>query len=294
MNAAPRPPSSRRGRGRVSTLYAYHGGKARLVDTITALMPPHRNYIEPFFGSGAVFFGKPPAPRHEIVNDVDGNIVNFFRVLRDDMEGLERACALSPHSRDEFAAADLTGEMSDLERARRFWVRVNQSFGKTLSPKTGWSWTTARNTPIPSTVRTRLGRFGDVAARLMSVTIENRPAVDLLRSLDLGPETVVYCDPPYVHDARVQPEGYAHEMTDDDHRDLLVVLREVADGGATVILSGYANEIYDGALSDWHRTTAEVMGFSSNARTHHREVRTEVLWCSTPPAPTLFDMGGLS
>jgi site-specific DNA-adenine methylase len=87
-------------------------------------------YVEPFFGSGAVLFAKAPAV-HEVVNDLDGNVVCFFRVLRDRPEELARACCLTPYARDEFRAALLSGDdLDELERARRFFVRLTQGFGK--------------------------------------------------------------------------------------------------------------------------------------------------------------------
>lgn len=258
----------------MKTPYAYYGGKARMAELLVDLMPPHRTYIEPFFGSGAVFFAKPKA-NHEIVNDADRNIITFLRVLRDRREELEMACALTPHARDEFRAADLTVELDDLERARRTWVRLNQSFGKTLSARTGWSWTTARNTSIPATVARRLGRFEAVVERLMGVTIENKPAAELLANLNTGPEAVWYLDPPYLHSTRVQGDGYAHEMTHDDHADLAAVCR---DTESTVIVSGYESPEYAGWFKGWYSTSLDDVGWSSNARTHHRAVRTEVLW----------------
>jgi len=108
--------------------FVYYGGKVGLASRIVDLMPPHRVYIEPFAGSLAVLFAKQPCV-HEIVNDLDGAIVNFWRVLRDQPEQLERACALSPYSRAEWEACGvgLDDETLDrVERARRFWVRVNQ------------------------------------------------------------------------------------------------------------------------------------------------------------------------
>lgn len=131
--------------------FAYYGGKVGMAQLIVDLMPDHRVYIEPFFGSGAVFFAKPPA-RHEIVNDAEANIVNFFRVLRDKPERLEWLCTLSPHARDEWMASTVD-TVDDIERARAFFVRVTQAFAATVGPTTGWKITTARTQSVPATIR---------------------------------------------------------------------------------------------------------------------------------------------
>lgn len=130
--------------------FAYYGGKSAIAPTFASFFPEHRVYIEPFFGSGAVFFAKPPAV-HEILNDLDDAVYNFFHCLRTRRDELTEACALTPHSRTEFSAADMDTELDELERARRFWVRVNQSFAKTAGVQTGWSVTTARTqAEVPS------------------------------------------------------------------------------------------------------------------------------------------------
>jgi DNA adenine methylase len=105
--------------------FAYYGGKTKLAGTIAALLPDHLHYVEPFAGSLAVLLAKPRS-RMETVNDLDGALINFWRVLRDRPLELARVCALTPHSRAEWeACADLdTGD--DLEQARRVWVRLSQ------------------------------------------------------------------------------------------------------------------------------------------------------------------------
>lgn len=101
--------------------FAYYGGKARLAPWIVSLMPRHEVYVEPCLGAGAVFFAKPPT-EHEIINDLDGAIVTFFRVLRDRPDELIRLCELTPYARAELAAADPDEDgLDELERARRLW-----------------------------------------------------------------------------------------------------------------------------------------------------------------------------
>ena len=273
--------------------YSYYGGKTGLSQIICGLMPPHRVYIEPFFGSGSVFFHKPPSV-HEFVNDVDDVIVTFLRCLRDRREELEAACALSPHSRTEFNLAKLTEldpGLDDIEIARRFWVRVNQSFGKTAGEQTGFSRTTARTQAVPASIRGRLGRFEACALRLMDTTIENTDAVDLIDKIATA-DSVVYADPPYLADTRrSRRDGdacadYRHDMGDEvDHERLAEVLLATQ---ATVFLAGYPSPLYDRLYADWDRREWKVHAHGSNAIKGTRGTRTEVLWSNRP-----FDDGRL-
>lgn len=263
--------------------FTYYGGKARLAQRIVELMPPHRVYIEPFFGSGAVFFAKPPAT-HEILNDLDGNVVTFFRVLRERPADLERACALTPYAREEYQASTLDVDLDDMERARRFWVRVNQSFGQTAGRQTGWSVTTAHRTPVPSTVLSRLGRFSAAAVRLAQAALECRNAVDLVERL-ATPDAVIYADPPYLAAVRAgrnrhRPDDYRCDMGEPrDHERLAEVLRATP---ATVLLSGYPSPLYDRLYADWWHMDFSVTVHSSNAVTVARGARTERLWANRP------------
>ena len=274
--------------------FAYYGGKVGLARIIVPMLPPHRVYIEPFFGSGAVLFAKPRS-HHEIVNDLDGDIVNFFEVLRTRTEELERVCLLTPYAREEFAAADLTSDLDDLERARRFWVRVNQSFAKTPGQASGWSVTTARTQSTAASVLGRIERFRQVAERLVGVCIENCAAAALITRLGQAEDTVVYADPPYLASTRNgrthgRAEDYAHDMgTEDAHRQLAEVLHATA---ATVVLSGYPSPLYDDLYGDWHRIEIPVRVHSSNAVSVERGQRIEVLWSNrpltAPSQPTLL------
>jgi DNA adenine methylase len=258
--------------------FTYYGGKMGLARRIVDLLPPHRSFIEPFAGSLAVLFAKHPA-RHEIINDRDDALVAFWRVLRDRPGDLERVCALTPHARTEFDAADLDAAVDDLELARRFWVRVNQSFAKTSGQRTGWSITTARSQSVPGSILGRLGRFSAAAERLAGVSIEHCDAAELVDRL-ATPDTVIYADPPYVHATR-QRDGvgkggdYRHEMTDAGHRRLADALRATP---ATVVLSGYAGDLYDDLYGDWWHCDFAVTAHSSHAVATSRAGRVERIW----------------
>lgn len=274
--------------------FTYYGGKVGMSHRIVDMLPEHRVYMEPFFGSGAVLFAKPPAP-NEIINDLDGAIVNFFTVLRDRIDELERVCALTPYARDEYDAANLDDPFLDpVERARRFWVRVNQSFAKTAGTNTGWSITTARSQSPPNSVLGRLGRFADCADRLRRVTIENRDAADLVEKLATD-DTVVYLDPPYAHEARSNRHAgsggdYRVDMLGAEaHRRLAEVLHATP---ATVLLSGYPTPLYEDLYGDWPYVDVEVVAASSNARRNVRSGRVERLWSNRAiaMAPTQLEL----
>lgn len=286
---------------------AYYGGKQGMAQKIIQLMPPHQVYIEPFFGSGAVFFAKAPA-RHEILNDLDDSVVTFFRVLRDRPKELEDVCALTPHSRTEFAAADLDDpDLDDLERARRFWVRVSQSFAKHSGQATGWSITTGRTQSIPATAFSRMGRFAGCAHRLAGASFENCDAAGLINRLGCTPGAVIFVDPPYLPEARAShgtrhhaaKGDYRVDMLDpEEHQRLAVALHAAAADGAIIILAGYHSELYDELYADWTMLEFEATAHSSKAhRTGSRsksaatrKARTEVLWTNQPVnADRLFD-----
>ncbi len=260
--------------------FAYYGGKIGMARRIVAMLPPHRTYIEPFFGSGAVLFAKPPASC-EIVNDVDRNVVTFFRVLRERTDELIDVCALTPHARAEYEDALLDCELGDLERARRFWVRVNQSFAKTAGRQTGWSVTTARTQSVPGSILGRIARFADAAQRLMHCSIECCDAADLIDRLAAGTDTAIYADPPYLASTRrgrdrQRPADYLHDMGDEaGHRRLAEALHATP---AAVLLSGYASPLYDDLYGDWERIEVPVLAHAANAVTATRGERTEVIW----------------
>lgn len=271
--------------------FAYYGGKAGMARQIVDLMPAHRVYIEPFFGSGAVLFAKPPAV-HEIINDADRNVATFFRVLRDQPEDLERVCALTPHSREEYQSADLDQDLDDLEHARRFWVRVNQSFAKTASKTTGWTVTTARTQAVPASALSRITRFARCADRLARCSIECCDAADLVNRL-ATPDTLVYADPPYLSSTRNGRDSIASDYRVDmgsaeDHERLAEALHATP---ATVLLSGYPSDLYESLYGDWWYVEIPVHVHSSNAVAVDRAQRIERLWCNRTPHEGRLDFG---
>ena len=263
-------------------VFGYYGGKYSHLDWLLPLLPRCHHYVEPFAGSAAVLLNREPSPV-ETYNDLDGEITNFFKVLRDNSDELIREIGLTPFSRQEFAiACEIDPSLSNLERARRFYVRARQvRTGLALTATVG-RWANCKNTSragMGGAVSRWLGAVRDlpeIAERLLRVQIENRPAIDVIQLYD-APTTLFYCDPPYVHSTRGDASAYGFEMTDDEHRRLAQVLNSVE---GMVAISNYdcdlMNEIYP--EPKWHKTFGDEKTIHST-----KDTRTEVLWTSYDP-----------
>ena len=262
--------------------FGWYGGKFSHLDWLLPLLPECHHYCEPFSGSGAVLLNREPSPV-ETFNDLDGEVVNFFRVLREQKEILVEAIGLTPFSREEFAlACEISPDLSGLERARRFYVRARQVRTGLAQTASIGRWANCKNTSragMSGVISRWLGAIEDlpdVAERLLRVQIENRPAVDVIRLYD-SPETLFYCDPPYVHSARGDTKAYEFEMTDTQHKELAEALN-AAEG--MIAFSNYQAEILDKLYPapKWHKTVTA-------ARTVHstKDKRVEILWTNYNP-----------
>ena len=257
----------------------YHGGKWRLAPWITAHFPPHRVYVEPFGGAASVLLRKAPA-FSEIYNDLDQDVVNLFRVLRDPERAgrLIELLTLTPFSRVEFEHS-YRRTKDTVERARAIVVRSFMGFGSdapNIDLRTGFRAQSPNSNRSPEKDWHNYPRaLGIIVNRLREVVVECRPAIEVMRKND-APETLHYVDPPYMPETRSQKSGrgrlkyhaYAHEMTVEDHKALLDELCQLQ---GMVILSGYPTAIYDMALRGWRRV--ETAALADGARE-----RTEVLW----------------
>jgi DNA adenine methylase len=259
--------------------FGWYGGKYSHLKFLLPLLPHAKHYCEPFGGSAAVLINREPAPV-ETYNDLDGELVNFFRVLRDQKNDLIEKIGLTPFSKEELAhaVADSKENLSDLERARQFFVRARQVRTGLAQTASVGRWAHCRLTSragMAGAVSRWLGSvdgLAEIAQRLLRVQIENAPALEVIERYD-SKETLFYCDPPYVHDARGDAHAYAFEMTDADHRDLAEALRNVE---GKVALSGYHCDLMDELYGDW--TTVEY-----TKRAHSvKQDRTEVLWVNYP------------
>jgi DNA adenine methylase len=241
-------------------VFGWYGGKFSHLEWLLPLLPAAHHYCEPFAGSAAVLLNRPPAPV-ETYNDIDGEVVNFFRVLRDAPELLARQIGLTPFSREEFyhAVSQPAGTLTDLERARRFFVRARQARTGLAQTATLGRWANCKNTSrsgMSGVISRWLGGIeglDDIGARLLRVQIENRPAIDVIRLYD-SPDTLFYCDPPYLHTTRGDSKAYGFEMDQEQHVALAAALRRIAGKAA---ISGYRCELMDRLYKGWRRFDAD-------------------------------------
>ena len=262
----------------MNALLNYPGAKWGMADRIVSLMPPHRSYLEPFFGSGAVLFHKPPSAI-ETVNDIDGDIVNFFRVLREQPDDLAEEISLTPYARDVFNDAHENRGTTDFDRAYRFAIRSKMGHGFKTYQKTGFKidvYARERSYCVSCWNRMPLDIL-EAAKRLKGVQIENRPALDIIKRFNYD-NVLIYADPPYLLHTRGGKQ-YRYEMTEQDHLDLLDALKQHR---GTVILSGYPSDLYDRELRGWSRIASK--SYNQNA-----DQRTEVLWCNFD-IPSMFEI----
>lgn len=255
----------------------YHGAKFRIAGWVLQFFPVHRVYVEPFGGAGGVLLQKPRAYA-EVYNDLDGDVVNFFRVLRDPEQRakLIEAVQLTPYARAEFDQAwEPTAD--PVEAARRLAIRAQMGFGSAGASKgtTGFRIDTKR---AYGTSQQHWAEYPEAIAaagkRLTGILIDNAPAIEVMDKHD-DPDTLHFVDPPYVHATRVGGAGkaryYRHEMTDEQHAELLAAIRNLR---GMVVITGYDTPLYRNALADWelHQTTARISAGRGGA------VRTECAW----------------
>jgi DNA adenine methylase len=249
-----------------------HGGKAYLARRIISLMPLHRTFVEPFLGGGSVLLNKVRSFR-EIGSDIDPDLMNFWTVLRDDQSFLDRVRE-TLYSRTVFDQVSTRSLLptSPSRRAWEFFVRKRMSrdgLGKDFA----WSERLRGGQPGDvnawKTIQEELVRIRD---RIELVEFHCGPAVPLIADHD-SPGTVIYCDPPYLHETRTTRNAYAHEMTYEDHQILLGCLLCCR---GTVFLSGYRSSLYDAALAGWTRHEFDMPNHSGQGKTKQRRV--ECLW----------------
>lgn len=260
----------------------YPGAKWGIADWIVSVMPPHKSYLEPFFGSGAVFFNKPQS-RIETINDLDGEIVNLFSVIRDHSEELERAVTLTPYSREEYDGAwDALQERrpgTEVELARRTLVRYWQTHGSCSRYRAGWKNDRAgREYAYAAQYWNRLPAWiAKSVERLKEAQIEHKPAVECIRRFR-DPEVLIYADPPYLFSTRKQRQYFVEMGDEDQHVELLEAL---LDHPGAVMLSGYDNTLYDQMLQGWVK-------LRHASRCEHGGKRTECLWVNFEPQESLL------
>lgn len=251
----------------------YYGGKWRLAPRIISHFPPHTCYVEPFCGAASVFLRK-PAAEFEVINDTDGEVVNFFEVLREQTAEFIAAILATPYSRQEFDLAWATCD-DPLERARRYYIRAWQGWGGGKGTKpSGWRFQHSNNrgkSVIADWNATE--HLWAIAWRLKQAFIENDDALAIIERYD-QPHTLFYLDPPYLANTRSdrwQDGAYAHEIVEEYHTLLLDRLQQIQ---GMAIISGYPSELYEGRLGGWQRREC------SARTTNTANTKTEVIWLS--------------
>lgn len=247
----------------------YPGSKWNIAHQIANMIPKHHSYVEPFFGSGAVLFNKPES-NIETINDLDSDITNLFSCIQKDSERLSRIIMTTPFSREVYDKQFENPNIADpYERAASFLIRCWQGHGfRTNGYKVGWKndvqgrersyalWNWYR---LPEWII-------EIAERLRKVQIENRPALDVIKRFNYE-NVFMYIDPPYLLGVRTGKQ-YKYEMTDNDH---VILLENVLQSKAKIMISGYESEMYNEYLNKWNKKV-----FKSFAE--HGKIRTEVIW----------------
>lgn len=253
----------------MKAIMKYPGSKWAIADWIIDFFPPHHSYLEPFFGSGAVLFNKPRSPI-ETINDLDGEVANLFRWIRDDPEKLAHEIYYTPYARQVFEESYRKRPQDSLQKAVRFYIRLQMGFGyRTNGEKVGWkrdiqgreaAYAARDWCSLPE-------RLLEAAERLRGVQIENRPAVEIMKSFN-HEKVLIYLDPPYMPQTRCRKQ-YRHEMfTEESHEELLAAALQHK---GPVLISGYDSKLYREMLRGWRRE--ETVGHDQRSR-----VRKEVLW----------------
>lgn len=268
----------------MKAIFPYFGAKNNAAGWLVSLFPEHRVYLEPYAGSAAVLFAKPPS-RHEIINDRNRALVTFFRVLREQPDDLEAVLRLTPYARDEYLAAKLDEPgIDDVELARRWWIRSQQSVGGIVEDRTTWSASAQQGANRARTTLGKLERLHEAAARLLPVMIDNRDALDAIRLYASTPDALIYVDPPYLEETRQGPGGYAIDEPGAAHH--VALAEALHETPATVVLSGYRCALYDKLFGDWH---VETFATIHRGGLGEKSPREEVAWVNRrPPAARLF------
>lgn len=249
--------------------FRYYGGKWNLAPWVIAHFPPHKNYLEPCGGAASVLLQKPRSPL-ETYNDLDGAVVNFFRVLRDRSDDLIKKIALTPWAREEYESS-LEPHDDDVERARRFFINCAMAIGGKWS---GWrsitDVTSRGGTSWPQDT-VNITHLTEIAARLHGVQIERLHYRAVIAKYD-NVDALIYFDPPYVTETRERGGRYNVEFNLSDHIESAELLRSVA---GLVVVSGYSCPLYTELYEDygWHRVDRE-------ANTNSGGKRVESLWIS--------------
>lgn len=264
--------------GRISPPLKWHGGKWYLARKIVRLMPPHKHYVEAYAGGLSVLLAKDPECVSEVADDIDGSLSNFWRVLQieESFNQFRRTLEAVPFSETEWQEAkqDASGDL--VERAIRFFIQCRQSLAGRMDCFAPLSRSRTRRgmNEQASAWLNAVEGLSVIHVRLKRVAILNRCALDVIRQQD-GPDTLFYLDPPYLGETRACDDIYAHEMTKQQHDELLTTV--IAASGR-VMLSGYPSELYDRRLQGWSRHEFSLPNQAAGGKQKRR--MTEMVWCN--------------
>jgi DNA adenine methylase len=259
-----------------------YGGKFLIHGKIINLMPDCVKYVEPFCGGCSVLVNRPKV-RDECANDLDKELIRFYRTVQSQWEPLIEFLKGYPFCEDSFNdAPHLIASADPVESAAGYLVRNRMSYGG-LGENYTWSEVPRRGVPRfqatwETVLRETLPQF---ARRIQNVLFLNQPAVKLIEQID-GPETLFYLDPPYHHETRVTVNNYKHEMTHADH---VALLAAVQHHDSHIVLSGFHCPLYDNALAGWMCKEFDV---AVNLPQGEQSRRTECLWINKPSLLQLF------
>lgn len=251
----------------MKSILRYPGSKWNLADKISKLLPEHKTYLEPYFGSGAVLFTKIPSAI-ETVNDLNDDVVNLFRVIQQEPEALAEKIYLTPYSRKIYDDAWKIRPKNEIDKALNFTIRSVMSHGFRVIEKSGWkmdvngrekAYAVKHWNDLPDVIK-------EMTLRLKQVQIECRPAIELIEKYSRE-DVSMYVDPPYVLSTRTRKQ-YSFEMENKNHEELLDVLN---NSKAKILLSGYDSDLYNKRLTNWER-----IEFSATAE--KGLPRTEIIW----------------
>ena len=260
--------------------FPYYGGKYYQLNWLLPLLPKCHHFVEPFCGAAYVALNREPS-KLETINDIDGGVINFFKVLRDNGEELIDKLRLTPYSRNEFVHAINYNGDDKVEQARCFFVKQRQAFSGIPNPSEGhWKFTKYKsggNNPPINNINC-VQRLNVIISRLLKIQIDNRPATDVIIRNDT-PDTLFYCDPPYVGSSRAKAadQVYKNEMSDDDHRELANVLHNVK---GRVAISGHRSDLYEELYGDWQRHDKDCFLAASNKAKIESKRRVDSVWCN--------------
>jgi len=262
--------------------FPWYGGKFCSLKELLPIInnTSHITYVEPFGGSASLLLNKEPS-KVEVYNDIYSEVVNFFKVLRNQKEELLSLLHLTPYSRKEFKNACLCSEEdSDLEKARKFFIKARQvrNGQASLAVSSKWSYSIecSRRSMASSVSKwlNSIDKLEYVYLRLKTVQIENKNALDIISRYD-SKNTLHYLDPPYLIDTRTGGIGYSFEFDENQHIELLNLIRDLE---GKVILSGYENSLYSDMLVDWNEHKFAPKRVSSSVRNNQSSIKQEIIW----------------